>query len=420
MELEAEELDVKELDALVRPPPPGVADAAVLPSGDGTSGELPPPRVHKHVPTQDSFLTDTAEYTEMLQTIAWFERTGCDPARPARFALLCAVLLLLTFGLSDAIFLLHIDPGLSPLGRWRPMLPFFIQQAALFWDLPTMYIFLMRNKDVVSWWHCRDDQRAAVAAAMKKRLDARIEMMFITIFMCAFILPFYISLQTDVSALSVTVAVLAITSYPVWTIWHSYMDAVTFSFVAAFVQETQEQFEKDLFDERTLGFQQALARYAEMSQQSRASASQATSQFTGMVLLVLIISSVALYDLVLMPWRHPVHVLLLLNTFIIFPFLVGPIVQIGDTFQANLVRRLSGSDGVGKEDGSKQLWSAQERVQFIQHIQASHVPLTLVGLEMHEGTVKLLVAGAFTAATSFVEYTLNRGWEGFAFDRFPE
>ena len=78
---------------------------------------------------------------------------------------------------------------------------------------------------------------------------------------------------------------------------------------------------------------------------------------------------------------------------------------------------VAGCDGVGNPDGSAQLWSAEERVLFIQHAQVSHVPTTLIGVEINEKMVGILMAGAASTVVAFWDHTNNRGFEGFAFDR---
>ena len=134
----------------------------------------------------------------MLQTIAWYERAGCDPARPRRFALLW-LLLSSTFGVTNTIVILYTDPSLSPLGRWRPQVPMFLLQASMSWDLLSQYVVLMRNDSVISWWHCSDSQRAMVGTALQKRLDDRVLFYAMVAFSTCFYVPFWISLQKDVS-----------------------------------------------------------------------------------------------------------------------------------------------------------------------------------------------------------------------------
>lgn len=378
-----------------------------------TTSERPPPRQVKE------FLgpAEAEPYpVTMLQTIAWYERAGCDPARPARFALLW-LLLNSMFGVSDIIVILYTDPSLSPLGRWRPQLPMFLLQASMSWDLLSQYAVLIRDDSVISWWHCSNSQRAIVGAALQKRLDARPEFMAIMVFSGFFYVPFWISLQKDVDVLSVVLVAVAEILVLVWTVWHSYIDAAGFSFAAAFVEQMQTEFENELFDERKHSFQQALARYAEIGQISRSVVTKATSQITPWVLLMLLSSMVALYDGLLMPWAHPFHGFMVCNLFLAFPMLVLPLVKIGGTFEANLLRRVAGCDGVGNPDGSAQLWSAEERVLFIQHAQVSHVPTTLIGVEINEKMVGILMAGAASTVVAFWDHTNNRGFEGFAFDR---
>eukprot|EP01046_Picozoa_sp_COSAG06_P027874 COSAG06_NODE_2483_length_6793_cov_7.869435_3_plen_427_part_00 len=389
----------------------------------------------------------------MLQTIAWYERAGCDPARPRRFALLW-LLLSSTFGVTNTIVILYTDPSLSPLGRWRPQVPMFLLQASMSWDLLSQYVVLMRNDSVISWWHCSDSQRAMVGTALQKRLDDRVLFYAMVAFSTCFYVPFWVSLQKDVSVVSVVLTAGGQSLMFVWAVWHSYMDAAGFSFAGAFVAQVQREFENELLDERKLSFQQALVRYAEMGQMSRSVVSKATSQITPWILLMLLSSMVALYDGLLMPWAHPFHGFIVCNLFVMFPGLVLPLVKIGGTFQAQLLRRLVGCDGVGSANGSvrkpsisfprfsykndqprqardkhtesskrqalllqAQLWSAEERVLFIQHAQVSHVPMTLVGVEINEKMMGFLMAGAASAIAAFWDHSSNRGFEGFAFDR---
>eukprot|EP01043_Picozoa_sp_COSAG02_P020758 COSAG02_NODE_1031_length_15073_cov_13.084279_4_plen_399_part_00 len=387
---------------------------------NGTAGEVAKQQNAEQPPRQaKEFLAaeDEAPYSlTMLQTIAWYERAGCDPARPKRFVLLW-LLLSSTFVATDIIVILYTDPSLSPLGRWRPQVPMFLLQASMSWDLLSQYAVLIRNDSVISWWHCSDTQRPKVGAALQQRLDARVEFYAIMVFAGFFYVPFWISLQKDVHVLSVVLIIVAELLMLFWIVWHAYIDAAGFSFAAAFVEQVQIEFEKALFDERKLSFQQALARYAEMDRMSRSIVSKATSQITPWVLLMLLSAMVALYDALLMPWAHPFHWFIVCNLLAAFPFLVLPLVKIGETFQASLLRRVAGCDGVGNADGSAQLWSAEKRVLFIQHAQASHVPTTLVGVEINEKMVGFLMAGAASAILAFWDHTSNRGFEGFAFDR---
>ena len=229
-------------------------------------------------------------------------------------------------------------------------------------------------------------------------------------------MPFWISLQNDVSVLSVALIAMAELLMLFWSVWHGYVDATAFSFAGAFVDQVQKEFERELLDERKLSFKRALVRYAEMERMSHSVVSKATSQITGWILLFLLCAMVALYDGLLMPWSHPCHVLMVCTLFMTFPMLVLPLIQIGGTFQANLLRRLAGCDGVGRPDGLAELWNAEERVLFIQHAQVLRVPMTLVGVEINQKMLGFLLAGAISAITAFWDYSSNRGFEGFAFD----
>ena len=105
--------------------------------------------------------------------IAWFERVGITPERPLAFTGLVMVYLA-SSALVLAIAGSAVDPTLSALGRWRPLLPWIIFFCGAFvYDFTTMYFIILRADGLVTWWSCTDRQRPQVVAAVRQRQVAR-------------------------------------------------------------------------------------------------------------------------------------------------------------------------------------------------------------------------------------------------------